>query len=70
MDSTPRQPAPLQRLDGTAVRVLVVDDEPNISELLSMALRYEGWDVRAQQGPDRRPSARPRRSVRTRSCST
>ena len=47
MDSTPRQQAPLQRLDGTAVRVLVVDDEPNISELLSMVLRYEGWDVRA-----------------------
>jgi two-component system OmpR family response regulator len=26
--------------------VLVVDDEPALSELLSMALRYEGWDVR------------------------
>jgi len=26
--------------------VLVVDDEPNLTELLSMALRYEGWDVR------------------------
>jgi two-component system OmpR family response regulator len=25
--------------------VLVVDDEPNIAELLRMALRYEGWDV-------------------------
>jgi two-component system, OmpR family, response regulator len=45
MTTTPRQQAPLQRLDGAAVRVLVVDDEPNISELLSMALRYEGWDV-------------------------
>ena len=46
MSSAPSQQSPLQRLDGTAVRVLVVDDEPNISELLSMALRYEGWDVR------------------------
>ncbi|GGF36996.1 DNA-binding response regulator [Marmoricola endophyticus] len=25
--------------------MLVVDDEPNIAELLRMALRYEGWDV-------------------------
>lgn len=35
----------LTRADGSAVRVLVVDDEVNIAELLSMALRYEGWDV-------------------------
>ena len=27
-------------------RVLVVDDEPNITELVAMALRYEGFDVR------------------------
>jgi two-component system OmpR family response regulator len=27
-------------------RVLVVDDEPNITDLLSMALRYEGFEVR------------------------
>ena len=41
------QSAPsLQRPDGSAVRVLVVDDEPNLTELLSMALRYEGWEVR------------------------
>ncbi len=38
-------PAPLQRPDGSAVRVLVVDDEATLSELLGMALRYEGWDV-------------------------
>jgi two-component system OmpR family response regulator len=36
----------LRRADGSAVRVLVVDDEPSLSELLSMALRYEGWEVR------------------------
>ncbi|HET7279878.1 MAG TPA: response regulator transcription factor [Dermatophilaceae bacterium] len=40
-------PSPkLQRADGSPVRVLVVDDESNLTELLSMALRYEGWDVR------------------------
>src|ERR1700721_3800208 len=37
----------LQRADGTPVRVLVVDDEPSLAELLSSVLRYEGWDVRA-----------------------
>ena len=35
----------LTRIDGSPLRVLVVDDEPNIAELLRMALRYEGWDV-------------------------
>ena len=37
---------PLTRADGSPVRVLVVDDEPNLTELVAMALRYEGWDVR------------------------
>src|SRR2546423_14737133 len=27
------------------LRVLVVDDEPNIADVISMALRYEGFDV-------------------------
>jgi len=39
--------APLSRFDGAPVRVLVVDDENNLTELLSMALRYEGWEVRS-----------------------
>ena len=39
--------APLLHVDGSPVRVLVVDDESNLTELLSMALRYEGWEVRA-----------------------
>src|SRR4029077_3273973 len=34
-----------QRADGTPVRVLVVDDEPSLAELLSSVLRYEGWSV-------------------------
>ncbi|MGN6252313.1 MAG: response regulator transcription factor [Marmoricola sp.] len=41
---TPSAPA-LTRADGSPLRVLVVDDEPNIAELLRMALRYEGWEV-------------------------
>src|SRR6516162_7343460 len=35
----------LQRPDGTPVRVLVVDDEPSLAELLASVLRYEGWNV-------------------------
>jgi two-component system, OmpR family, response regulator len=34
------------RADGPPVRVLVVDDEATLTELLSIALRYEGWEVR------------------------
>src|SRR6202050_1873080 len=45
--------AGLQRADGTSVRVLVVDDEPSLAELLSSVLRYEGWEVRtAANGAD------------------
>lgn len=40
------QPHPAMRhADGGAIRVLVVDDEPTLTDLLRMALRYEGWDV-------------------------
>ena len=38
-------PPGLTRADGSPIHVLVVDDEPNIAELLSMALRYEGWQT-------------------------
>ncbi|MFC5338036.1 response regulator transcription factor [Leucobacter denitrificans] len=31
--------------DGTTVRALVVDDESSITQLIAMALRYEGWEV-------------------------
>lgn len=44
--------APNQRLhkpDGTMIRALVVDDEPALRELLSLALRYEGWDARTAE---------------------
>jgi two-component system OmpR family response regulator len=39
-------PARFTRPDGTPIRVLVVDDEPSLTDLLSMALKYEGWDIR------------------------
>ena len=49
----------LTRPDGSPVRVLVVDDEVNIAELLAMALRYEGWDLRtAHSGGDAVATAR------------
>ena len=49
----------LTRPDGSPVRVLVVDDEVNIAELLAMALRYEGWDLQmAHSGQDAVATAR------------
>jgi len=36
----------LTRPDGSPVRAIVVDDEDSLTDLLSMALRYEGWDVK------------------------
>jgi two-component system, OmpR family, response regulator len=36
---------PTVRPDGTPIRVLVVDDEPSLAELLASVLRYEGWDI-------------------------
>lgn len=37
--------AELRRPDGEPPRLLVVDDESALSDLLAMALRYEGWTV-------------------------
>ncbi|MBG6055482.1 two-component system OmpR family response regulator [Salinibacterium sp. CAN_S4] len=36
----------LTRADGSPIRAVVVDDEESLTDLLSIALRYEGWDVR------------------------
>lgn len=36
----------LRRADGTPLRILAVDDEPMLTDLLAMALRVEGWEVR------------------------
>ncbi|MFI1583827.1 response regulator transcription factor [Embleya sp. NPDC020630] len=42
----PNTPSPLRRPDGQPVRILVVDDEPDLTDVLSSALRYEGCEVR------------------------
>ncbi|CAL9463116.1 response regulator transcription factor [Streptomyces sp. enrichment culture] len=42
-----------RRSDGGPLRVLVVGDESSPTDLLSLALRYEGWEVRtAGNGAD------------------
>jgi two-component system, OmpR family, response regulator len=38
--------AELRRPDGEPARILVVDDEATLTDLLQMALRYEGCEVR------------------------
>lgn len=35
----------MYRADGSAIRVLLVDDERALTNLLRMALQYEGWDI-------------------------
>ncbi|OKK17020.1 transcriptional regulator [Streptomyces sp. CB02488] len=45
--TSPQGRTELLRPDHSPVRVLVVDDEAPLAELLSMALRYEGWEVRS-----------------------
>ncbi|AQA16397.1 response regulator transcription factor [Streptomyces malaysiensis] len=53
MPTSPHGRTELLRPDGSPVRVLVVDDESALADLLSMALRYEGWEVRtAGDGAD------------------
>ncbi|MFC8596331.1 response regulator transcription factor [Streptomyces atroolivaceus] len=45
--TSPQGRTELLRPDRNPIRVLVVDDEAPLAELLSMALRYEGWEVRS-----------------------
>ena len=54
--------SPMTRPDGSPVRVLVVEDEDTLSELLSMAFRYEGWEVRTV--PDGPAAVRAARDFR------
>jgi two-component system response regulator TrcR len=35
----------IRRADGSPIKVLLVDDEPALTSLVAMALRYEGWDI-------------------------
>ncbi|GIG61096.1 DNA-binding response regulator [Longispora fulva] len=51
-----------RRPDGEPPRVLVVDDEPTLADLLTMALRYEGWQVRS--APDGSTAVRLAREFR------
>ena len=37
--------SPTRKTEAQKIRALVVDDEDSIANLISMALRYEGWDV-------------------------
>ena len=46
--SSAHQPR-MTRADGSPVRVLVVDDEKSLTDLLQMALRYEGWSIRTAE---------------------
>jgi two-component system, OmpR family, response regulator len=46
MSSPMTTAARLTRPDGRPLRALVVDDEPMLQDLLSMALRYDGWEVK------------------------
>ncbi|HEU5484937.1 MAG TPA: response regulator transcription factor [Microlunatus sp.] len=45
MSRTQTSPEPITRPDGSPIRILAVDDESSLTELLSMAMRYEGWLV-------------------------
>ncbi|NUO96416.1 MAG: response regulator, partial [Nonomuraea sp.] len=50
---------PVRRPDGRPIAILVVDDEPPLTELLSMVMRQELWDVRrAHNGGDAIRTAR------------
>jgi len=43
----------IHRPDGSPIRVLLVDDEPALTNLVKMALHYEGWTVEvAHRGRD------------------
>lgn len=46
LSSSSHPSAPLRHADGSPIRVLVVDDERSLTDLLKMALRYEGWEIR------------------------
>ena len=54
--------ARLTRPDGSPLRVLTVDDEPSLTELLAMAVRYEGWQ--AHQATSGSQAVRVAREVR------
>lgn len=62
MNDSRFSPSQLPRLthpDGTAIKVLVVDDEPSLAELVSMGTRMLGWESAiAHDGPEAVATAR------------
>ena len=68
-EATARSRSLLRRVDGQPVRVLVVDDEAALAELVVMVFRYEGvTSAGPRTGPPR--SAWPGPSAPTSSSST
>ena len=45
MTSSSAERVVMRRADGNPITVLVVDDETVLAEMVSMALRYEGWNI-------------------------
>ena len=45
MTSSAAERVVMRRADGNPITVLVVDDETVLAEMVSMALRYEGWNI-------------------------
>lgn len=45
MTSSAAERVMMRRADGNPITVLVVDDETVLAEMVSMALRYEGWNI-------------------------
>ena len=45
MTSSAAERVVMRRADGNPINVLVVDDEAVLAEMVSMALRYEGWNI-------------------------
>lgn len=52
----------MKAANSTPVRVLVVDDEPILAEMVTMALRMEKWEVRC--APDGKEAVRTAREFR------
>lgn len=52
----------MRRADGSPISILVVDDEAVLAEMVSMALRYEGWEVTT--APDGASAVSAARGVR------
>jgi two-component system response regulator TrcR len=43
----------MYRPDGSPIRVLLVDDERALTNLVRMALQYEGWEIDVAEAVDK-----------------